>query len=280
MTATDLLIVTSFNRPEMLFLCLEHLRACPELDECVVEIWIDRAANGDVDADVRDVAASLIHPAKKVMIPMPCALDQVKPNYVAPYALARAYYRSRCRYVILVEDDIMVSPDFIRYHRTAQELGQDFCVLGYTASGDRGNASTVHRSMCFSPWGVSWKRQSLGRFVEHFTSEYFRDIHSYVERAFLGTGREDAGWDGLVHRVVRRDRLTAIVPSRSRCFHAGIYGKNRRADSRLRPGTVAEKVAELRERFNNAEWMTKDYQDCRPCSMEVGPWEKLEVVTG
>jgi hypothetical protein len=266
----DLILTTTFRRPEMLWLCLENISACPEYAECDHQIWVDSHQNEQPHPDLQQVLKHFSPLGFSVYQADQTSSDAM--NSLTLTILVNAY-RSDYRDVILVEEDIMVARDFLRYTRAVLDNFDCWCSVG---SGHIGtDIERIDFSNHFSPWGVGWKREDLRYFVEHAKPEYYQDIYGYVAKTFPGTGPNDAAWDGLANRLVKVNNFKVAFPHVPRCFHAGIYGQYRTRTSRLQDGPLAQKVNELRERFQDPAWMTLEYADCAPCDLGDKPWERL-----
>lgn len=120
-------------------------------------------------------------------------------------------------FVILAEDDIVVSEDIQEYFEWASNQYRDdqsiLAVNAWTKSG--GKENEVFRMHYFSPlvWGV-WR----DRWETHL-----RDTWDFDYSTSNADGSQ-AGWDGNIWRIMQAKKLDCIQPRQSRSDHIGKFG--------------------------------------------------------
>jgi hypothetical protein len=131
-------------------------------------------------------------------------------------------------YVVSVEDDLLVSDDFLEYHRWAShEYYHDkeiATVSSFSAHGS--NPHLVERRTGFASWGFGtwWDRW------EDYISETWDDNYSTFNE-FPGN---QAGWDwNLNTRVLPRLGKKTIFPEVSRIQNIGVHGVHGTAENFL-----------------------------------------------
>lgn len=217
----DLVAIPTYSRPEMLWHCLEHLAACPE------------AAAGDLDLVVfvdnhvhrppplEEIGQVLPRfPGVAVVARAPHAYRGNSFNVMKAYEQGLAEGRER---VFLVEDDVMVEPDFFRWHREVQEAEQLFCSIGISRPG-----VTITTEM-FASLGVCFRRGPLELVVGHANVAYFSNMNHYCQRTFRAGPNVGTEQDGLILRVMKQAKGTArFAPQDApKARHIGWYGYNR-----------------------------------------------------
>src|SRR5260370_2286021 len=145
MTPWDVVIVPTYDRPEYLWVCLEHLSRAH--GSGTKEIWIceDQHADKPKDFTLQMEMLATIREAERLF-----GQKYVKYFGTTPHneygnsrnlltALERAY-DARAPYIYLVEDDVMVTEDFFRWHEQAQAQFDPFVTC----------AGRINRSLNFN----------------------------------------------------------------------------------------------------------------------------------
>jgi hypothetical protein len=120
-------------------------------------------------------------------------------------------------FVVLAEDDVVVSSDILEYFEWASEEYKDdqsiLAINAWTESG--GEENEVFRIHYFSPliWGI-WR----DRWETHL-----RDTWDFDYSTSNADGSQ-AGWDGNIWRIMQAKKLDCIQPRQSRSDHIGIHG--------------------------------------------------------
>lgn len=129
-------------------------------------------------------------------------------------------------YTVSVEDDLLVSDDFIEYHEWAAEhyyLDSEIATISsYSREGE--DSSAVHRVTGFSSWGFGtwWDRWE----------DYIRDTWDKNYSTFEGYPMNKAGWDwNLNLRVLPSRNKKTIFPEVSRIQNIGVHGVHGTSDN-------------------------------------------------
>jgi hypothetical protein len=227
----DIVIIPTYSRPEMLWLCLEHLAKCPEISGMDVRIYVDAhdaVRTAPPVPEINEVLARFPHLPLTVNWRTRHRYDGNTFNVMTAYAEA---HTTDAEFVYLVEDDVMVRPDFFAWHRGAQAAGQWFCSIAsrFLKQGGRLHDDGYIVDNRYASIGVCFKRENLAPIVEHAHQHYFGNMSGYLNTVFKD-GRADqfTEQDGLITRVMERGRLLSIWPTNEpRAFHQGFYGYHR-----------------------------------------------------
>lgn len=295
--ARDIVIVPSYYRPEYIALCLEYLAAADGAKE--KEVWVgqDRHTNdgryltNELPA-VRHVVDSFKLAGKFASITY---IERAPTPYIGnPSNFLELYkqaYETDARYVYLVEDDVLVAPDFFRWHEAVQAKHDLLVSVGWHCvrnpevkrSSNPAEYITSYRD--FSSIGVCWKREKLAPLVKHARVEYYRDMAVYLRGAFPNNPFAAGQWTeqaGVITRLLHetRNRLVAW-PSLRRCSHVGVHGYHRPHGHKF-TGTLDERVAALRQAVASVsiQGMSKDFEDDIEPIITPGAWtpEQLHEV--
>lgn len=276
----DLIIITSYNRPDYLRLCLEYLfNAEGIFSNKVISLDIDRGK-------------SLIREFYEVIYDFPLFRFDL-PTYIHwhpehtfhgnSYNTLEAYkraYGTEARFVYLIEDDVLVMPDFFKWHEAAQNEGDFMCSIAYRCRRN----SLVHKdvgdpaayltsSQDYASIGVCWKREKLAPIVEHAKEEYYRNLGGYLKLNFPNNRFSDCftEQDGLIMRVMGETHGNTIWPFVPRAYHVGFAGYNRPCSARLSYKELKETIYD-EQKIKAAD---KDFGDIEVVPTSVPKWNKL-----
>jgi len=178
----DLVLIPSFFRPEYLFLCLEHILKAAGGSE--KEIWVsqDRKIEepGDLSQDIGNVFRVVSHFSHS------CCVRYIERKrnpfnanvYNVLELYKEAYVTPGVRFVYLIEDDVLIAPDFFVWHEAVNERGDYFCSVGWHCSRNPGvtlsdhAADYIESALDFSSIGVCWRRANLAPVIKHARAEY------------------------------------------------------------------------------------------------------------
>lgn len=267
----DIIIVTAYERPEFLWLALERIALNPHTNRNAgsAEIWV--AIDHHVGFEWRERAAK--PEFDRVLAQFSGALRvrriEREPHwyYGNSYNCLLAYkeaYEADPRFVFLVEDDVLVSEDFCRWHYAVQEQGDWFCSIAVKnhrrndfAKLDDAAAFYTSRSD-YASLGVCFRHEKLGPVVRHAVPEYFGDLTGYIQRAFPKSrfGSEFTEQDGLIMRVMGEIEGVTAWPYVPRAHHMGWYGYHRNLSVRF-SGALGERVGKLRHAVADPQAITR-----------------------
>jgi len=232
----DLVIIPTFSRPEMLQHCLEHLMAVPEIGDFDRAVFVDNHIMRPPPlAEIAIVLGKFSEVTMSLRPPNPYRGNSS--NIMLAYAGAFEEGRER---VFLVEDDVMVEPGFFRWHLETQRE-KLFCSIGISRPG------VARTTEMYASLGVCFSRESLGLIVPHAVPEYFRNMNQYCAKHFRGGPNVGTEQDGLILRIMKQAKGTAIFADPPVARHIGWYGYNRGLHARPK-GTLQERYAAVAER--------------------------------
>ena len=259
----DLLIIPTFNRPEMLTLCIEGLMRTKGLDD--IEIWIvvDDHMKERYDPDfskpvylLKDIPAGWL----RVIMRSPHNCFGNSRSIMEAYKEA---YFTDARLVFMVEDDIVVSEDFFRWCYSVH--GDDRIACAVATRPEREGHEIKNREghyveSDFASGAVCWKRQALAAVVPHACGSYYHRLNGYCDEhwptSVLRGGHGEQ--DGLLRRIIAAEKLRVAWPWYPRAKHIGIYGYH---DPRP-AGTYQERLSALRKILEDPAEVSKWRGDC------------------
>lgn len=237
----DIVLIPTFSRPEMLWHCLEHLSVAESIADYEVRVLLDfhRDRKPPPAAEVEQVVARFPIVTKLIRRD-PHSFHGNSYNVLQGYKEALA-----AEHVYLVEDDVLVEPDFFLWHRQQQGNGA-FCSVA--VRNERSGLLKSDRD--YASLGVCFPRASVQHIVKHARSDYYRDQQGYIARTFDGRfGNEFHEQDGLILRVMGSIGGYSIWPLEPKARHVGTYGYN--AGNEHRPlGSLLERYRIIKQRIS------------------------------
>lgn len=243
--------IPTLKRTEMLALTLEKLSQTPEADRLDVRIFLDHCP--DIKLEETEFVRDEYFPQADIF--------RAQTHVIAPSGTwnilqsLKNGYESGAKFVFLVEEDVLVRPEFFQRHYEMQESGDYFVTCGRRCG---------HMPLDFySNPGSCYKREKLGLVVPHIRMEYFANLSGYVEKYF--PRMDDLGVldDGLIRRIMKSAGGKALCAEPRICSHVGFhyYG-------RLQPwivsGTIQERVEQLRKMLPTVDPMGRYSRDFEP----------------
>lgn len=273
----DLLIIPTFNRPEMLTLCVEGLLATPRLSELEIWVCIDDHFDRRYDADVYEAIRPLFPFRPRVIQRTPSNSIGNSLNIMEAY---REAFQTKAEFVFLLEDDIVVEPDFFDWHYSVH-AGES--LAGSVAARPGGDGRDPKKKQegyfvtdkDFCSLGLCWRRETLGLIVPHANRPYYMRQPDYCREHFPASrfGNEYGEQDGLIRRIVEANRLRIGWPWRPRAWHIGIYGyhlENHAFDKHKAHAPFPQRLSELRQTLSDLKEVRKWRDDCDPVGMTEG----------
>lgn len=254
----DIVLIPTYMRPEYLALCLEFLSKAEGARDNK-EYWIcqDMREHDEHRHKMQlDWTREVIeHSPLPVRYIRRAAHEYAGNSYNTLEAYKEAY-ETDAEFVYLVEEDVLVTPDFFTWHGAVQRSEPDaMCSIGYRCSRNAearrdiyDPASYFTTARDYASVGDCWRRERLKPVVAHATPAYYADQTGYILRTFEGNrfAGDFCEQDGLIMRVMWDVMGYTAWPYVPRCYHFGWYGYHR-PNGRRPDGQLAGKVATIRE---------------------------------
>lgn len=222
MSYSECVVITTYNRPELLQACTKRIRAIePEIP---LSIFPDRGTAKRFDVAKGNTQINFVPDH-----------DYHGNTFNTMEALRWAYNEGWDR-VYLIEDDVMVHPDFFDWHRAIHN-DEDHRDLFASMAWVFNRIAPITNDLLFQPWyysiGTCFTRKKLELIVEHSTPRYYEDMQGYIEKTFPKSnlnspfGIQHFEQDGLIQRVLDVDHTFTVAPGIAKCSHVGFFGYNR-----------------------------------------------------
>lgn len=226
----EIVLVPTYKRPEMLFYCLSLIRAIePRIP---IAVFPDRGTYNDKEfTEVMD--------SFDPEVTLACVVPEhdYYGNTMNTMEAFRWAYNCGCERIFYVEDDVMVHWDFFKWHREIHEECEGleiFASMGWIFN----RYAPITTDVLFQPWyysvGTCFTREKLKLIVDHATPRYYKDMPGYIEKAFSGSSLNTVHQDiqhfeqdGLIQRVMDRDRSQVVCRGMASCTHLGTFGYNK-----------------------------------------------------
>lgn len=282
----DTLLIPCYDRPELLHHTLDNLVKTGDLHTVHVIFKPDYGHAHGINDVIREYAGRM--PSHEIKAPTVPPHKQTKQSKNVLDGWQYAAQKSD-GLVFMVEEDIMVSRDFFRFHRAVHEQAQVFACLS-TKNHNRSATVTADPEAYYlsggdyCSLGVSMRREVIHEHIApHANPMYYRDCVRYCRYHFPDSSLADSQseQDGLIRRIQHESGLPTAYPHVPRAFHAGFYGYNRPNNKSKPTGQFHHKVETLSGIIYNSGRMEKAaltpayYHDSQPVELNIGPWNKL-----
>lgn len=236
----ETVIVPTFHRSDLLYLCLENIRERER--DIPIHVFPDR---GTDEREICQRFGAVQH-------------WSWEHNYHGNSAnmleaLKWAFHQQYDR-VFVIEDDALVDETFFSWCRAGMERDV-FAACGwqYSPNAVKGDGADLLLSWYLSV-AACLSARSLFAIVPHANLEYYRDMRDYCDRSFPASAHRGSmhyEQDGLVLRVAEAQGKRCLWPRRARALHCGWYGYHQGED-RMQ-GTLEDRVEVLRLAVRNPE---------------------------
>ena len=272
----DLVLITTHNRVDYLRLCLEYLSRADGIADKEIRICVDRS--GVIPREVSDV---LRHFNNLDIITVRRGYHGFQGNSYNTLQAYKEAFESTARFVYLVENDVLVQPDFFKWHEAAQAQGDFMCSIAYRCfrNAELNRNISSPEAYLISPRdyasiGVCWQRDNLEPIVQHACREYYDNMSGYLEQQFPNSSLSSyyAEQDGLIMRILEKSCKQTIWPFVPRAYHIGFAGYNRLRGKRLSYDEIKKTIHD-KVRIEQANRNFKDIEPVPTCPVEK--WSKL-----
>ena len=215
----NVIMVVGYNRPEFFYYTISTLKQCRGVGKYKIYFLfehgvdktyyklIDEFRIGDYEVIERDRHYGLTR------------------NILEGY---KTLFQVADEYIIMVEDDVIISRDFLEYMEHAYRKWNTLVAgTGYVNGVDE---SAVYLTNWFIPYGVLIpKKFFYNHLLRHCTEKYYNNRQEYVdsyysEDGFKGKYNEQAG---LINRILHKERICQVIPEVPRSQEIGFYGSNK-----------------------------------------------------
>lgn len=251
----DLVIIPTYDRPEMLWLCLEHLAKNPDHQSVQIRVVVDAHIGQQLHTALEETEIVL---EKFPQLSLQVGYRHPHQFHGNSFNVLMAFkdaYETDAEFVYLVEDDVMVYPQFFAWHRLWHENYPNLgCSIAVTKEAVHGHYASL---------GVCFRRKRLQLVLPHCRVAYFQDMRGYCRQAFPHS-KSDCEQDGLWCRVLAGYQVIWATPPVAQ--HVGWYGYHRKRS--VRPyGSLDERFAQVKRALVSHEslrgWM-RDFWDIHP----------------
>lgn len=229
----DVVLIPCFSRPEFLEICLEQI-AKNDCDDLLFLFHID--------FDYNPLMLGVINkfPYNKMSIynPRHGYKRKLPVNILEGY---RKAFDLSDNLVFMIEEDMIISDDFFKWHREIHKDGDFFCSIASKNNNlnrdlvfdtDLNKYYTSH--FTYQSLGVCFNKDVLEKYVfPHSYKRYYRNNEKYCLEAFPQSklGMKWCEQAGLIRRIQEKISMPIAYPHTPRAYHAGFYGKNRNGRS-------------------------------------------------
>lgn len=228
------LVFTAYNRPEYLQQTISSWNNVRNLDSWNTTFYIEPSEDQELISSI----------AMNLNTTVTTRINSERLGVlVNPWNAINTAFENGSDFVVLAEDDVVVSQDILEYfewtsveYETAKKI---LVVNAFSKLG--GKANQLTQDPQFSPliWGVNRKNWET----------YLRDTWDKDYSSGLPDGSE-AGWDWNINRILASYDMYVIRPMQSRSNHIGLFGTHMTPD--LMESSQGQDFSEIRgrQRYN------------------------------
>lgn len=247
---SDLIILPTFDRPEFLWLCLENLAEVFGDSQDIPMIWVCEDIHADKPKSFTiEMEYLAVHREWQQKLGYHYFATSPHTTYGNSYNVLRALqsaHMAHYRYVYLIEDDVLVTPDFFKWNESVHETFKPWasCAgrlnrsLNFAMNGPEAiDESIKDPGACrasvtaYNSWATCFSVEAL-KYISSFAANY---------EGFTAGQEQDI----MIQRYIRAAKKTTIWPYVPRAYHMGWYSYHRDGSMKLY-GTLEEKVKALR----------------------------------
>ena len=248
---TDLVIIPTFDRPEFLWLCLENLYENVLREGQYPNIWVCEDIHADKPKGFTiEMEMLAIHLEWQNKLGYVYQATAPHTTYGNSYNVLNSLVQAadlNYRYVYLLEDDVLVTPDFFEWNEMAQEKFKPWASC----------AGRLNRSLNFHMNG----REAIDENIKDpnachkSVTAYMSWATCFSQKALQDIKALNAVYDGfekrfeqdvMIQRQIRRANLETIWGYVPRAFHLGWWSYHRDGGMKLN-GTLEDRVKALRQ---------------------------------
>jgi hypothetical protein len=283
----DVVLLPCWTRPEFLWHCIDNLSQADGIENIHVIFRPDTGFAPDILDVIRSQGQRLA--SFEIQYPPVCPFRRTKQSANVLLGYLHAARKTR-QFVFLIEEDIMVTRDFFRWHRDVHAQQPElFCSIAaknhnrdvtpppnvdgyYSSTGD------------YCSWGVCMDRRVIKELIApHVNMRYLRKPKRYLRCNFpdSAVSLSFVEQDGLIRRIQEGSQRSLVYPCLPRAYHAGFYGYNRPGGVE---GSLADRVRQIASIIYNVDAMRAaarhgDFAaDSIPVSLASAKWNVLRQV--
>jgi len=219
------ILLPGYNRPEFFCQVMKSLTKNPEISDYTLLFTLEN----NVDQRYFDIIQTFKDDLKMEIVKWPEKYGLTK-GILEGLKIASS---KSDEYVILLEDDVIASRDFLRFldycYRHFYNPGGDIAVIGTATNRAIGRVDCVYKEQWYLPWGVLIPKYFFNKFLlEHCNEEYYQNSKEYAnEYYFMESEGKEVEQAGLVLRIMVKNDLYQILPEIPRSLEIGVYGTHR-----------------------------------------------------
>lgn len=244
-------------RPEIVFTAYKR----PQYFKETLESWAQVRGIKDIPITVflepSDVQDEMVEVALSVGLRVEVVLNPTKLGVLGNPWQALSHGFSRGNFVILAEEDLIVSTDTLEYFaavtsRVGPEEALGVCAHTMAEAGDPAKWYMEERFevLLWGTWEQNWR-------------EVIRDTWDKDYSTHDGVPGQHAGWDWNLGRISRQRHKPFVIPEVSRSKHIGQFdGRHTTPESFAAESTPTFQLTRVPVRFSHEHISDRDSQQC------------------
>jgi hypothetical protein len=250
----SVVVIPTFARPEILahaLMALNKAKDCPP-----VYVFLD---SGAPEGRAEEVAWIVNRYARGASLYFQPEHEKVTSGTWNILKSLQAGYETGAEYVFLVEEDVMMYPDFMARHNELRASG-DF----EATCGRKVERFFVRYGDMYTNPGSCLTRKLLAELVPHINADYFKHTGEYIDNVFGRQYINSSLDDGLIRMVMWKNNWMCGYPPLDRpiAAHQGFMWYDQ-IDIYSNRGTLEEKIegfARITAKMNPTDRYARDFE--------------------
>ncbi len=244
-----------YNRPAMLKLSLELQEKAEGVQDYLTVFCVDDSEENEKNLEVIDD-----YRFSKKIIKRKEHFGLTK-NILE--GLKYCFEESKADYVTVIEDDCVISNDYLKYIEYCSTHFYDddvfaICSINYIINSLKEDKTKVRKVAWFYPLSYTIKKEVYDKYISPHVGkkQYYDDPISYLNTHFSEYQGRFYDVAGLFQRIRAHFDLECIIPYVIRVNHIGVYGRNQ-GDSEFKELSFEEQYKILKSSYKSHNKLIK-----------------------
>ncbi len=288
MQSKNIIAITAYNKPELLYIYLDQIYKDSNINKYKIRIHTEEGYDPDENLVVEEYSKKY----PEVDIKLLCKKKKKDCSLIGFHNILSSYLislKEGCDYVIIGEEDIIPTDDYIRFNHYVYEnflkkYDKIFCIAHKRRPeteliGDP--EILIGDYQCTSPSCISAK--AIKKYMLPFLSNpfYFKDVVAFNQAIFPNSRIkpfEHTHHDGAIERIMEHFELFVLKPDQTRSMHVGLSGIF--CGGEPPKGNLSEKICQWKELIkdgNKIRSLSNRPEDIVVVDLKGPKWSELKI---
>lgn len=246
--------ITFYNKPELLYLYLEQLEKSNELERYNLQLHTEVGYNKEEDMVISDFIG------RNPNLDVEVIVKEKRGLLTGFHNIVSSYYGVKGDFLIVGEEDILPTEDYLRFNRTCYEKFSKYSRIMGVAHKRRPETETIGDAeiligdyQCTSLSVIS--RSNIEKYIIPAISDDLFDNPVLHYMKHYKNSRihpmHHTHHDGFIERVMEKNNLFVLKPDQARSMHVGLSGIF--CSGNPPSGTFEKRLSEWRRLIRNGD---------------------------